>query len=390
MRLTERFIEEADNMRCPNCGAEIGNSDKCEYCGSYITSDMKKEQEILNKKGCPKCGSTNIKFSRENHGEVQGKGSKKIVHKTVGVCNDCGHTWYPDVDEPKKRKTWLWVLGWVFIFPVPLTILMLRKKDMKPAIKYGIIAAAWIIYLIIGLGGNSSNKTPSPDNTAVVAEQTKETEAAEIKEDNKQDVTEKNSPEKTQAEEHAEEPAEESTEEQEESETEEEATDEEEKSEEPSGKEESVPAEYLNALKKGKQYSAIMHMSKQGIYDQLTSEYGEGFPEDAAQYAIDNLDEDWEANALVKAKEYSDTMHMSKRGIYDQLISEYGEKFTEDEAEYAVDNVDADWNENALAKAKEYQDLMSMSNSAIYDQLTSEYGEKFTDDEAQYAVDHLE
>ena len=93
---------------------------------------------------------------------------------------------------------------------------------------------------------------------------------------------------------------------------------------------------------------------------------------------------------MAKAKDYSDTMHMSKRGIYDQLTSEYGEKFTEDEAEYAVDNVDADWNENALAKAKEYQDLMSMSNSAIYDQLTSEYGEKFTDEEAQYAVDHLE
>ena len=370
-------------MRCPNCGAEIGNSDKCEYCGSYITSDMKKEQEILNKKGCPKCGSTNIKFSRENHGEVQGKGTKKIVHKTVGVCNDCGHTWYPDVDEPKKRKTWLWVLGWIFIFPVPLTILMLRKKDMKPAIKYGIIAAAWIIYLIIGLGGNSSNKQPSTDNTAVVAEQTKEAETAEITEDNKQDVTEKNSPDKTQTEEPAEEPVEEPEE------TEAEVTEEEIPEESPK-EEESVPTEYKNALKKGKQYSSIMHMSKQGIYDQLTSEYGEGFPEDAAQYAIDNLDEDWEANALAKAKDYSDTMHMSKRGIYDQLTSEYGEKFTEDEAEYAVDNVDADWNENALAKAKEYQDLMSMSNSAIYDQLTSEYGEKFTDEEAQYAVDHLE
>lgn len=31
-------------------------------------------------------------------------------------------------------------------------------------------------------------------------------------------------------------------------------------------------------------------MSKKGIYDQLTSEYGEAFPADAAQYAVDNLD----------------------------------------------------------------------------------------------------
>ena len=191
-------------MRCPNCGAEIGTSDKCEYCGSTITSDMKKEQEILNKKGCPKCGSTNIKFTRENHGEVNGKKTKKIVHKTVGVCNDCGYTWYLDVAEPKKRKTWLWVLGWIFIFPVPLTILMLRKKDMKPAIKYGIIAAAWIIYLIIGFGRNSSNKKPSTSSAPVVAEQTKETEKEEPEEqaeDKKQDEAAADNSEETGSEE---------------------------------------------------------------------------------------------------------------------------------------------------------------------------------------------
>lgn len=377
-------------MRCPNCGAEIGNSDKCEYCGSAISSEMRKEQEILNKKGCPKCGSTNIKFTRENHGEVSGKSSKTIVHKTVGICNDCGYTWYLEVEQPKKRKTWLWVLGWIFIFPVPLTILMLRKKDMKPILKYGIIAAAWIVYLIIGLGGNSSNKNPSTDNTTVVAEQTKETETAEQPADNKQNEAVEDNSEKTESEE----PVKENTKEQAEAETNNENIDEEmtpeETPEEAPKEAESVPKEYKNALKKAEQYSSIMHMSKQGIYDQLTSEYGEGFPEDAAQYAIDNIDADWEANALAKAQTYSDTMHMSKRGIYDQLISEYGEKFTEDEAQYAIDNVEADWNENALAKAKDYQEHMSMSNSAIYDQLTSEYGEKFTDEEAQYAVDHLE
>ena len=373
-------------MRCPNCGAEIGNSDKCEYCGSSITPEMKKEQEILNKKGCPKCGSTNIKFSRENHGEVNGKSSKKIVHKTVGVCNDCGYTWYMDENEPKKRKTWLWVLGWVFIFPVPLTILMLRKKDMKPVLKYGIIAAAWIVYLAIGLGGNSSNKTPSTDNSVVVAEQTKETKKTEETKDSKQKEAAENNTEKNESEK----PVEETPEVQAEADTNEENSEKEEITEEAPKEEESVPTEYKNALKKAKQYSTIMHMSKQGIYDQLTSEYGEGFPEDAAQYAVDNVDADWEANALVKAKDYSDTMHMSKRGIYDQLISEYGEKFTEDEAQYAIDNVEADWNENALAKAKEYQEAMNMSNSAIYDQLTSDYGEKFTEEEAQYAVDNLD
>lgn len=94
-------------------------------------------------------------------------------------------------------------------------------------------------------------------------------------------------------------------------------------------------------------------------------------------------------SALRKAKVYSDTMSMSKAGLYDQLTSEYGEKFTAEAAQYAIDNVEADWKENALEKAKIYQETMSMSPSAIYDQLISAYGEKFAKEEAQYAIDNL-
>ena len=94
-------------------------------------------------------------------------------------------------------------------------------------------------------------------------------------------------------------------------------------------------------------------------------------------------------SALIKAEQYSNTMHMSKQGVYDQLTSQYGEKFSAEAAQYAVDHVKADWNANALAKAKEYQDVQHMSPSAIHDQLTSQYGEKFTVAEADYAIQHL-
>ncbi|MFE6736447.1 Ltp family lipoprotein [Microbacterium sp. NPDC057650] len=94
-------------------------------------------------------------------------------------------------------------------------------------------------------------------------------------------------------------------------------------------------------------------------------------------------------SALNKAQSYADMMHMSRQGVYDQLTSPYGEKFSAEAAKYAVENVEADWNANALAKAKDYQKLMSMSPSAIRDQLTSQYGEKFTAAEADYAVAHL-
>ena len=94
-------------------------------------------------------------------------------------------------------------------------------------------------------------------------------------------------------------------------------------------------------------------------------------------------------SALKKATSYSELMHMSKAGLYDQLTSEYGEQFSPEAAQYAVDNVAADWNANALAKAKSYQENMAMSPNAIHDQLTSEYGEKFTTEQADYAIAHL-
>ena len=83
----------------------------------------------------------------------------------------------------------------------------------------------------------------------------------------------------------------------------------------------------------------MMHMSKQGIYDQLTSEYGEKFSPEAAQYAIDNMQADWNANALEKSKSYQEQMAMSPEAIRDQLVSDSGEKFTQEEADYAIANL---------------------------------------------------
>ncbi|WP_255455482.1 Ltp family lipoprotein [Cryobacterium mannosilyticum] len=94
-------------------------------------------------------------------------------------------------------------------------------------------------------------------------------------------------------------------------------------------------------------------------------------------------------SASIKATSYSQNMHMSKVGLYGQLTSEYGERFSPEAAQYGVDNVQADWNANALAKAKSYQENMAMSPELIREQLTSEYVEQFTPVEADFAIQHL-
>lgn len=143
-------------MKCKFCGGEIDNNSKtCPFCGSTISLEEKIELEQLNKQGCPKCGSGNVAFKREQAGVARNSKGSKTLYQTKGICNDCGHTW--TTDTPKKSKIWLWVLGWIFIFPVPLTILLLRKKAMKPGLKYGLIGGSWLIFLLFALIGNVGN-----------------------------------------------------------------------------------------------------------------------------------------------------------------------------------------------------------------------------------------
>lgn len=94
--------------------------------------------------------------------------------------------------------------------------------------------------------------------------------------------------------------------------------------------------------------------------------------------------------ALNSAKSYSEYLNMSKEGIFEQLTSKAGDKYPEDIARYAVENLKADYKKNALESAKSYINIMDMSNEELYDQLTSSAGDKFTPEEAQYAIDNLD
>lgn len=153
--------------------------------------------------------------------------------------------------------------------------------------------------------------------------------------------------------------------------------------------EEPIPSEYEFALRKAESCSRVMNMSKAGIYNELTAGHGETFSDEAVQYAMDNLKADWKSNARACAFDYSETFHMSKRRVYNQLKAEgeYGEGFTQEEAQYAVDRASIDWGKNAMFKALRYQKEWGLSNEQIYAMLIS--SEEFTEEEAKLAVDIL-
>lgn len=107
----------------------------------------------------------------------------------------------------------------------------------------------------------------------------------------------------------------------------------------PEPTEEAVPSEWVAALTKAQMYVDTMPFSEQGLYDQLTSEYGEKFSPEAARYALNLVEADWNAEALEAALVYQNDMAMSPEAIRDQLVHQNGNQFTQEQADYAVANL---------------------------------------------------
>ena len=58
-----------------------------------------------------------------------------------------------------------------------------------------------------------------------------------------------------------------------------------------------------------------------------------------ATWAVDQFTVDWRQQAVRSGKEYLDFSAFSRQGLIDQLSSEYGEQFTLEEATYAVNTI---------------------------------------------------
>lgn len=143
------------DLTCPGCGARLEvDADKktafCGFCGAALPIDDEIQKVQLD--GAEKAGYDFEKGRQKAQAEAA---------QTTPPVQQYVQTTPTPPEPPKKRKTWLWVLGWIVIFPVPLTIIMLNKKDMDQKVRYGIIATGWIVYLIIALSGGCSSKAPS-------------------------------------------------------------------------------------------------------------------------------------------------------------------------------------------------------------------------------------
>lgn len=113
-----------DNQ-CPQCGAVIRSGNVCEYCGARISYEEHKEPE------------------------------EPVQDGQTGL--------EPLADDgiPKNNRTMMWwILGWVFIFPVPVMILIWRPKcTWKLPVKIIVTVLFWILFFVIQMIRNGNLTT---------------------------------------------------------------------------------------------------------------------------------------------------------------------------------------------------------------------------------------
>jgi Host cell surface-exposed lipoprotein len=91
-----------------------------------------------------------------------------------------------------------------------------------------------------------------------------------------------------------------------------------------------------NALEAAESYLEFQAFSRQGLIDQLTSEYGDGYKKKDATFAVDALDVNWKKQAVRAAEDYLEFQSFSLDGLIEQLESEYGSQFTHAQAVYGA------------------------------------------------------
>jgi hypothetical protein len=130
--------------------------------------------------------------------------------------------------------------------------------------------------------------------------------------------------------------------------------------------------------------------SRQGLLQQLTSNNGNGFSNTDAEFAISDLNPDWDQQAVDAAQSYlSEGQGFSQQGLLQQLTSSSGAGFTEAQAEHAINSLHPDWDAQAVDAAKGYMQMSGFSRSSLIEQLTSSYGAGFTEAQADYAVSRV-
>lgn len=91
-----------------------------------------------------------------------------------------------------------------------------------------------------------------------------------------------------------------------------------------------------NAVRSAKQYLSLQGFSRDGLIEQLSSSFGDGYSKSDATVAVDSLNVDWNKQAEKSARNYLDLSGFSCNGLIEQLSSSAGDKYTRQQATHGA------------------------------------------------------
>lgn len=137
-------------LKCPNCGSilQVDSSQKeayCQFCGTKLAIDDEVQHFQYD--------------NAEQAGYEFEKGRQRAQAEQQYQYNTIPQQSYQQTyaQPPKKKRTWLWVLGWIFFFPIPLTVLLARSQKLDKKTKIILICFIWVMVIIVGAIGNSGS-----------------------------------------------------------------------------------------------------------------------------------------------------------------------------------------------------------------------------------------
>ncbi|MBR4262087.1 MAG: hypothetical protein IKQ35_01830 [Bacilli bacterium] len=71
--------------------------------------------------------------------------NNKIIEEYMNPNSKTDNT---DTNSDILKNKWVWVIMWILCFPIPSTILLMKNEKMNNIIKYSLIGAAWMFYIL--------------------------------------------------------------------------------------------------------------------------------------------------------------------------------------------------------------------------------------------------
>ena len=123
------------DLTCPHCGAALEVAEntmvaKYPYCDSNVYVDNETTHVRLD-------GAGDAGYDFEM-GRIRAQQEAAQARREAQIKAERKH----------KNMVW-WVLGWIFLFPVPATILIVRSKKLPVWAKVLLTAAVWLFYFTI-------------------------------------------------------------------------------------------------------------------------------------------------------------------------------------------------------------------------------------------------